>query len=267
MSKLEIYCVTNKAIKSLEKYNYTLCSVGKENLPENYLKCNKGDNIFIKEENYSELTFHYWFWKNRLDLNSTNWIGFCQKRRFWINLNSINEKINIENFGNHLLFEPNEMWENYESLICEEINVNKMNKMKLIKRGFRNILLNPLVFFNENKQTIKLHFDMHHGFGNLDKAIDLLENDQKEKFRSFVNSSTSFNPHIMFIAKSKIANEWFNNLFSWLFKCEKIFKFNDLKGYDTKRLYAYLAERYLSFWFKTYTNYKVWPWRFIELDK
>ena len=48
MSKLEIYCVTNKAIKSLEKYNYTLCSVGKENLPENYLKCNKGDNIFIK---------------------------------------------------------------------------------------------------------------------------------------------------------------------------------------------------------------------------
>jgi hypothetical protein len=29
-------------------------------------------------------------------------------------------------------------------------------------------------------------------------------------------------------------------------------------------LYAYLAERYLSFWFKKYTVYKEHPWVFIE---
>ena len=50
MSKLEIYCVTNKAIKSLEKFHYTLCSVGKENFSDNYLKSNTGDNIFFKRE-------------------------------------------------------------------------------------------------------------------------------------------------------------------------------------------------------------------------
>ncbi len=266
MSKLEIYCVTNKAIKSLEKFHYTLCSVGKENFSDNYLKSNTGDNIFFKEEYYSELTFHYWYWKNKLNLNSEDWIGFCQKRRFWINRNSSNTEINKNNFKDHLLIKPDNEWQNYESLICEEINVNKMNKMKLIKRGFKNILLNPMVFFDTNKQTIKVHFDMHHGFGNLDKAIDLLDDNQREQFRKFVNTSTSFNPHIMFIAKPKVLNEWFNNLFSWLFKCENIFKFNDLKGYDTKRLYAYLAERYLSFWFKTNTNYKIWPWKFVELE-
>ena len=266
MSKLEIYCVTNKAIKSLEKFQYTLCSVGKENLPDNYLRCDTGNNIFFKEEYYSELTFHYWYWKNRLNLNSQDWIGFCQKRRFWVNLNSSNIEINNENFINNLLIEPNNNWKNYESLICEEINVNQMNKMKLLKRGFKNILINPLIFFDKNKQTIGVHFDMHHGYGNLNKAIDLLDISQREKFRKFVSTSTSFNPHIMFIAKPKIANQWFNNLFSWLIKCEKIFKFNELKGYDTKRLYAYLAERYLSFWFKTYTNYKTWPWKFIELE-
>ena len=27
----------------------------------------------------------------------------------------------------------------------------------------------------EKKETIKTHFDMHHGYGNLDKAISLLE--------------------------------------------------------------------------------------------
>ena len=32
----------------------------------------------------------------------------------------------------------------------------------------------------------------------------------------------------------------------------KNFKFEDLKGYDTTRLYAYLAERYLSFGLKKY---------------
>ena len=33
---------------------------------------------------------------------------------------------------------------------------------------------------------------------------------------------------------------------------------------DTKRIYAYLAERYLSFWFKKYTKFKTSPWAFIN---
>ena len=42
------------------------------------------------------------------------------------------------------------------------------------------------------------------------------------------------------------------------------FGFKNLKGYETTRLYAFLAERYLSFWFKKYTVYKEQPWMFIE---
>ena len=64
----------------------------------------------------------------------------------------------------------------------------------------------------------------------------------------------------MFITKSSIANQWFNALFPWLFRCEKIFGFEKLKGYDTQRLYAYLAERYLSYWFNKYTKVLCWPW-------
>ena len=66
----------------------------------------------------------------------------------------------------------------------------------------------------------------------------------------------------MFIAKPEIANLWFSALFPWLSRCEKIFGFDNLKGYDTQRLYAYLAERYLSFWFKKHTNYLDCPWVF-----
>ena len=68
----------------------------------------------------------------------------------------------------------------------------------------------------------------------------------------------------MFIAKPEIANNWFIALFEWLSRCEEIFGFDKLKGYDTTRLYAYLAERYLSFWFKKYTKSKNSPWVFIN---
>ena len=105
---------------------------------------------------------------------------------------------------------------------------------------------------------------MHHGYGNMDRAIDLLEDDDKEDFRNFVNESTHFNPHIMFISKPKIIHRWFAKLFQWLESCETIFGFEKLAGYDTQRLYAYLAERYLSYWFKK--NYRVlsWPWLFFD---
>ena len=100
---------------------------------------------------------------------------------------------------------------------------------------------------------------MHHGYGNLDKAINLLDNEDKNEFRKFVNISNSFNPHIMFISKPEIANKWFSKLFPWLFRCENEFGFKNLSGYDTTRLYAYLAERYLPFWFRKYTKFIEWP--------
>ena len=45
---------------------------------------------------------------------------------------------------------------------------------------------------------------------------------------------------------------------------KKEFGFNNLSGYDTTRIYAYLSERYLSFWFKKYTNYKEQAWTFLD---
>ena len=63
---------------------------------------------------------------------------------------------------------------------------------------------------------------------------------------------------------NEMKNEWFEDLFSWLFKCEKKFGTKTLKGYDQKRLYAYLAERYLSYWFKKNTKYLEYNWTFFE---
>ena len=105
---------------------------------------------------------------------------------------------------------------------------------------------------------------MHHGYGNLEKAINELTDDDKKDFKNYVIKNDSFNPHLMFIAKPNIINKWFESLFPWLHRCEKLFKFKNLKNYDTGRLYAYLAERYLSYWFRKNTKFKEENW--IQLD-
>ena len=151
------------------------------------------------------------------------------------------------------------------SFICDSIKVSGVKKTKLLKRGWRNILKKPSIFFNKNYQTIKVHFDMHHGHGNLEKAIKLLEKEDREDFYSYVNTYNFFHPHIMFISQKKIISKWFEALFPWLERCEKEFGINNLSGYDSTRIYAYLSERYLSFWFRKYTNYREQAWTFIDI--
>lgn len=264
MKNLKFYCVTNKEVNFIKNDTYNLAWVGTDQAPDGYIRCDYDDNIFFKEKFYSELTFHYWYWKNLLKLESDDcWIGFCQKRRYWAIKNSP-LVVDLECINEYLLTEPKKEWENYETLICNPISVSGIKKIKLIKKGWRNILKKPSLLLNNGHQDLKLHFDLHHGYGNLDRAIALLDNSEKYDFNEYVKSNHLFNPHIMFIAKKKIVNKWFSTLFPWLERCENEFGFKNLKGYETTRLYAFLAERYLSFWFKKYTVYKEQPWMFIE---
>ena len=262
--KLQIYCITDKKLDFLEKLPYRLCAVGQNYFDKQYLQCNTLNNIFYKEKYYSELTFHYWYWKNLLDVRSHNWVGFCQKRRFWIKNNSNIIDIDKKNILEHLITEPEDEWNNYESIICNPINIYGAKKIKILKRGWKSIIKNPLFFFGSKKETVKFHFDMHHGHGNLEKAIKNLDINDRDDFDNYVNNSSSFNPHLMCISKPVILNKWFNALFPWLERCEKDFGLEGLEGYDLQRIYAYLAERYHSFWFRKYTKFKESKWIFID---
>ena len=109
--------------------------------------------------------------ENEINKYSDNdWIGFCQKRRFWLKSKSEDKNNKLKDI---ILREVPEDWSDNNSVICEPIHLGT-KFMKVIKRGWRNLLLNPLILFNLKKSTIKLHFDMHHGYGVLDKAIDVL---------------------------------------------------------------------------------------------
>ena len=108
---------------------------------------------------------------------------------------------------------------------------------------------------------------MMHGRGNLNKAIEVLDHKERGDFNDFVNSEVSFNPQNMFICKNKkILFSYYDSLFPWLANCEKIFKFKDLKGFGLQRIYGFLAERYMSYWFKKYTKHTTLPMQFKDID-
>ena len=264
MKNLDIYCVTNKKLDFLEKTPLKLVGVGQEKFSNQYLRCDTKDNIYHKEKYYSELTFHYWYWKNILPGEKSKWVGFCQKRRFWIKSENDISRVSKDNLNDFLLQNIDHKFDNNDSFICNPIKISGAKKIKIIKRGWRNLIENPSIIFDQSRETISFHFDMHHGHKNLEKAIKLLDHKNKNEFNEYVNTKNHYNPHIMCIARPEILENWFKDLFSWLERCEEEFGYKTLKGYDTQRLYAYLAERYLSYWFKKYSKFKELPWAIVE---
>ena len=106
-----------------------------------------------------------------------------------------------------------------------------------------------------------------HGRKNLDRAINLLDDKNREDFRKFVNNEVSFNPHNMFICKSKnLLESYYSEIFPWLKNCEKLFGFDNLKGYGMTRIYGFLAERFMSYWFKKNAKFKEIPILFHDIS-
>tara|TARA_B100002019_G_C21230218_1_gene579673 strand:+ start:470 stop:1312 length:843 start_codon:yes stop_codon:yes gene_type:complete len=277
---MKIFCITHKPLNSLHKIGLTPAGVGKNKFPQNYTIENSGDNIANKNFCYSETSFHYWIWKNYLPkLTKDEWIGTCQYRRYFVK-KSFGEKIqydnrqqglldlkNVEELRSILQLNPEAEWEKYDVVLCKPWSVANVKKMKLIKRGFRSLIKDPSIFYNKKKQTIKLHFDMSHGYGNLEKAASLLPDKDKDDFLKYVSTKTWLIGHCIFISKNKeLMNLFYNDLFSWLSKCEEVFGFKST-SYDTKRIYSFLTERYMPYWFEKYSKVITWPWIFFDISK
>ena len=267
MTSLKMYCLSlyNKNLDSIKKINYTPVALGSDDFQNGWTRDDSEENISKKNLFYGENTFHYWLWKNDLKKHfDSDWVGFCHYRRFWLRDPS---KTEFKIFEQSIIKEPSKLWKNYDVILGNEYFVNGTKLSKILKHGKRQLIKNPFVFLSKKKMTVKVHFDMYHGFGNLDKAIDLLDDDNKDNFRNFVDSEVSFNPFCMFICNShKILEDYYKSLFPWLERCEDLFPFDSNQKYGLIRIYAFLAERYLSYWFKKNTNYLLWPIKHYDIS-
>jgi hypothetical protein len=255
---VKIYCLTiyNENFNFFKKLKLYPVGLGKNNFDSKWLNDKNGFNISAKNQYYGEYTFHYNLWKNHLYKEKINWIGFCTYRRFWLKKKTtVNDYNSLKR--NILNYVPHE-WNDYDSILCDPIKISRIKKMKIIKNAFFEIIKNPSLLFKD-RTNIKEHFDIFHGSNFMNQAIKLLKKNEQNDFIEFLNND-SFNPYNLFICKKlEILQSYYKSIFYWLKLCEEKFGFKNLNGYGKKRIYGFLAERYLSFWFNKYTKSKPWP--------
>ena len=87
-------------------------------------------------------------------------------------------------------------------------------------------------------------------------------------FLKYLTKNTKLKGHCIFISnKKKIVQKFYQNLFSWLFKCENYFGLSNLKGYGQQRIYSFLTERYMPYWFEKNSKVLTWPWVYYDISK
>ena len=274
MKNFSMFCLSlyPDHLNNLKKINYIPVDLGANNFNNEWIGDKKGENISNKNKYYGEYTFHYWFWKNMIDnISNKDWIGFCAYRRYWANNNNLKSDeltkiINYDNFKDYVLQDIKEDWSIFETILVEKTQFGKVKISKIIKNGGISSILRNFNSFIKNKTTVKFHFDIFHGSGKIDKAIDLLEKRERDDFRIFL-ANEYFNKENMFICRSKkLIIEYYKSVFPWLQRCENLFGFK-LSAWHEIRIYAFLAERYLSYWFNKYTITKEWPIFFYDTNK
>ena len=77
-----------------------------------------------------------------------------------------------------------EQWEDYDVILGDKIHLTNIKWIKVLKYGKLSFLRNPSIIFKK-KRNIRFQFDMFHGNGYLDKAIDLLPDSEREEFKNF----------------------------------------------------------------------------------
>ncbi len=266
MDELSIYCMclNNRNLNTIKELNYFPVGLKNNDFSKEWLRDNTNENISNKNPFYGEYTFYYWYWKNLLQLKKKNeWVGFCSYREYWGN----KKKNESDKLKDLVLQDYQPEWKDYETILGEPISVGETKLMKILKYGKIALIRNPKAIFSKQGRSIRWHFDMFHGNGNLDKAIEQLSDKDRDDFKYFTRNENSFSQGNMFITKSsKIINNYFSDVFDWLLNCEKVFGFN-LKGYAYIRMYTYLAERFLPYWFKKYTKFLEWPVIYYDINK
>ena len=264
MDKSKIYCLAlhNSDYDSIKNLGYLPVGLKNDNFSDEWLRDNTGQNISAKNPFYGEYTFHYWLWKNQLSkIEDNTWIGFCTYRRFWSNKN-----FEASNFNEKVLKKIPEEWEKYDVILADKIDLTNIKWIKVLKYGKKAFLKNPKSFIKKYR-NIKFQFELNHGVGSLDKAIELLCEEDKKDFKKFTLENTSFNQCNMFICKSKkILENYYKTIFDWLEKCEKEFGFNR-KSYGKIRIYGFLAERFMPYWFRKNSNFLEWPIIYYDIGK
>jgi hypothetical protein len=242
-----IYVVSHKLITHDIPAPCTPIYVGKAGKESHGVNDRSGISISEKNPFYSELTAHYWVWKNVLPCASDeDFIGFCHYRRFFtfdIQVKKISDLNGVEAFlfieknlktpddvilANPIKFPVKQHWFSYSQ------------KLRRLKYPWQDL-------------SLMEQYEKEHDKEDLLIAVNLLPEKIKSEFLLFLKESKSFSPFNMYISRPHILDGYFNILFPWLDRVEKNIEFKKRSSYQA-RLPGFLAERFSSFYFSKYCN-------------
>ena len=226
---MKIFCSSIKYLKIIDKLpNYILpIGLGEKKFPNHWLDEKKGINIAKLNDYYGELTGLYWIWKNIIpELKDNDIIGNCHYRKLWLDkLYFKKNKFSFSNLNSNLLNENNH---DFKKNDCAQVQ--------------------PIIF--KNKNLVEDFYEIHKT-NILLKSADFLNHEHKNLFLEHLNQN-KLHPLNMFITKVQFFRNYCEVIFPWLENCFNLcIKENLCTGYN-KRLPAFLAERFTSYWFSKY---------------
>lgn len=215
---IKILVATHKENKMPTSELYLPVHVGKEGKEDiGYIGDNTGDNISVKNPNYSELTAIYWAWKN-ID---ADFIGLVHYRRYFSFIKKSNRN---DDFGNILNQDEAE-----KLLADNDVILPKKRKYYI--------------------ESLYSHYAKTHDKQHLEETRKIILQKCPDYIESYdqVMNKTSGHMFNMFIMKKNRFDEYCNWLFPILFELEHKIDFSCLSQYDA-RLCGRVSELLLNVW-------------------
>lgn len=233
MKNIKILICTHKYVQ-IPRHEYFFpiqagTDLSQEKLP--YPGDNTGTNISIKNQNYCELTCHYWAWKN---FNDVDIIGLNHYRRYFDFDRPYKIVSRDLNYVSSDIFFDKPY--NFPNLI------NLLNKYDIIMSNKRTF---P---YSISTQYCEAH--LINDWRTLKEIIRDLSPEYIPAFEKTMECSNSMSGFNMFITKWKYFDEYSEWLFKILFEVENRVLVCPYK--DQSRIYGYMSERLIN----VYCEYK-----------
>lgn len=220
MEKVQILVATHKRYEMPNCNYYLPIHVGKEGKEFiGYIGDNTGENISLKNHNYSELTGIYWAWKNL----KSEYIGLVHYRRYF---KGKNKRINSL----------------FDTILSNDEIDKLLEKNDIILPKKRKYYIENL--YNHYKHTMYVE--------PLDITKNIIERKYPEYLKEFNKLHKRISAHMfnMFIMKK----EYFDKYCKWLFDIlEELETKVDSSQYDSfhARFYGRISELLLDVWIDT----------------
>ena len=138
--------------KFIKDLGYIPVGLGEKNFDNNWLSDNSGLNISEKNKHYGEYTFHYWIWKNYINNIKTDWVGFCQYRKFFVSKQMSTKELSFDDLSKISIINKIDDFKEYDCILGNKFSVENYKLIKILKNHFFGFISKPSTFFIKKKE-------------------------------------------------------------------------------------------------------------------